>query len=410
MIRILKLEIRRIVKAKSTWLLAAIATGMSLVMALLVVSFVTFHSVDENGSAIKLSGTAAVRASREAQAPYEGYIEAEFLTQVSADFHALYSAYGGEIPNDIYAREIAPVDSFLFIASQMYRDPATFYFMSPHQITPAQAGAFYTQRIVRQEEEDFAHLSGAALEKARALEAKVEKPFYFASWDGWGNAGEYLTFTLFILAMVCAVLAAPAFASGYQTGADNILRCSRHGRRTFANVKIIASIATSFALFMLCMLVYLGTVCVALGTGGLKTSLQMVRPTSPTPLTIGGLVLCTAAAGALSILAITCFTLLISSKSEGSFSSLILSLGMVLLPTFLRLASSVGIVEWLRCLLPSSGVGIGSGIYYELAFYNTYLTLGPLAVWAPWVILLASVVWVAACLVLTKKAYANREA
>lgn len=410
MMRMLKLEVKRIIKSKSTWLLAGIALLISLALALLVISFVTFYAIDADGNPVKLSGTAAIQAMRAQQAQYEGLVEPEFLAELNAQFHEIYDEYNGEIPDDVYAREIAPIDTFLYMASFVYRDPDTYYFMAPHQITPEQAGAFYEQRIVKQEEEDFANLNENALAQARALEQQVQKPFYFAPHSGWGNGGEYLTYAIFILAMICSVLAAPVFSSEYQTGSDNILRCTRYGRRKLAVVKLLSTIGLSLVLFALCLAVYLGVTCALLGTEGFKASLQVMRTTSPVPLTLGGLLLCAVAAGGLSMLAVVCFTLLVSSKSRSPLTVLIVSLAVVLLPTFLRFGDTIGIINWLRCLLPSGGVGLGNGVYYELYAYNTYLSAGRVSVWAPWIIVAAGAVWVLLGFGLTVRSYRKHEA
>lgn len=410
MMRILKLEVKRIVKSKSTWMLASVALLMSLALALLVISFESFHAVDASGNPVKLMGTAAIQAMRTQQAPYEGPVEAEFLAELNMRFHDLYDEYNGEIPNDVYALEVAPIEPFLFMASFVYRDPDTYYFMSPHQITPEQAGAFYEQRLVMQAEEDFAKLNENALGQARALEQQVQKPFYFASYSGWGSGGEYLTYTIFILAMICAVLAAPAFSSEYQTGSDNILRCTRYGRRKLAVAKLLSTIGLSLVLFVLCVAVYLGVTCALLGTEGFRASLQIMRTTSPLPLTIGGLLLLTVAAGGLSVICVSCFALLVSSKSRKPLTALIVSLAVVLLPTFLRFGDTLSIVNWLRCLLPSSGVGLGNGIYYELSAYNTYLPAGPVSVWAPWAIVVCGVLWVLLSFGLAVRSYRKHEA
>lgn len=50
---------------------------------------------------------------------------------------------------------------------------------------------------------------------------------------------------IFLLAILCAVIVAPVFSTEYQTGADDIIRCTKNGRMRLATVKIASAVHPS---------------------------------------------------------------------------------------------------------------------------------------------------------------------
>ena len=65
----------------------------------------------------------------------------------------------------------------------------------------------------------------------------MEKPFQYYSGIG-SNAMDYQVLLIYLITILCVVIASPIFSSDYQTGADDILRCTKHGRGKMAGRKI----------------------------------------------------------------------------------------------------------------------------------------------------------------------------
>ena len=81
----------------------------------------------------------------------------------------------------------------------------------------------------------------SAQKKATAMYDEVEKPFQYYSGIS-SNSMDYQILLIYIITILCVVIAAPVFTSDYQTGADDILRCTKHGRRRMAVCKILSAL------------------------------------------------------------------------------------------------------------------------------------------------------------------------
>lgn len=67
--------------------------------------------------------------------------------------------------------------------------------------------------------------------------AKVKMPFAF--YPGYStNAYDYQMLTIFLLVLLCVIIAAPIYSAEYQTHADDILRCAKYGKGKLAVIKL----------------------------------------------------------------------------------------------------------------------------------------------------------------------------
>ena len=80
----------------------------------------------------------------------------------------------------------------------------------------------------------------------------------------------------FLVLLVCVVIAAPVFSADYQSGADDILRCTRYGRVTLAIAKLFAAFLISTAAFVICTAVHILTADSLFGWECTRTSVQMM--------------------------------------------------------------------------------------------------------------------------------------
>ena len=114
-------------------------------------------------------------------------------------------------------------------------------------------------------------------------------------------------------------------------------------------------------------------------------------------------------AGFLSVLAMTAFTLWLSARMRSGVAVLAVTLAVAMTPTFLIVLlreSAVG--DWLRLLLPSGGLGLGTGMFVDIQV-GKFLTIGSLAIWTPFVMLAAPVIEAPVFALLAQRAYVRRE-
>ena len=75
--RLLCLELKRLVKTRSTWMLLAAALILSAVLAYFPISFVTSYKTDARGNMVKLTGIEAIQNKKEQEQAIAGLITEE---------------------------------------------------------------------------------------------------------------------------------------------------------------------------------------------------------------------------------------------------------------------------------------------------------------------------------------------
>lgn len=211
--------------------------------------------------------------------------------------------------------------------------------------------------------------------------------------------------------MLCTVIAAPISSAEYQSGSDDILRCTKHGRGRLAVVKLLSAILLNTGIFAICITVFILISYAAFGWDSLKTTLQMaLTAISFVPLTVGEASKLIVFAGLLTFLATVCFTLFLSTKFTNSITVLGLALGGCLLPTILLFAGSGSNIEnWNRLCLPSGGIGLKNCFFYELVDSN-FLSLGSMKIWTPYIIPVAAAIEIVLFFILAVRSYSRHEA
>ena len=122
---------------------------------------------------------------------------------------------------------------------------------------------------------------------------------------------DYQTIYIFLLAILCAVIVAPIFSTEYQTGADDIIRCTKNGRKKLAVVKIVSACLITGILYLVCGVVWIVVTNSLFGWEGTKTSMQVIfSATSLLPYNIGQLQWANMLGGCLLFLSTICFILI----------------------------------------------------------------------------------------------------
>ena len=137
----------------------------------------------------------------------------------------------------------------------------------------------------------------------------------------------YQNIMVFLVLLFSVVIAASVFSAYYQSGADDILRCTRHGRVALGVAKLLAALCISGTAFVICAAAHILVANSLFGWECTQTSIQMMYSiVTLTDINIGGLQFLFAAAGLLSVLASVSFTLFLSSRCKSTVASLVSSL------------------------------------------------------------------------------------
>lgn len=408
-----KLELKRLMKTRSTWILMAAALLVTLIFWCINVFGAYYYSNDGKS----YHGLDAMEMRRIIAESAEGEWTSERIHDVFAQIDEVSTDFGVAVEgetNDNYGIVTGDNGAAASIAgytSTFLRSiPQVFDVQYTSEITPEMAEQYYAQRKAYIEEAMTLNYGPAAAEAALRLDENTAEPFYYEFGFGTGSdIASTLPVSLFAVAIVCSIICAPVFASDYSTGADDIQRCARYGCKRLGKAKLLAAMTLSTALYIICAAVFVALTLAVYGDD--KTSAQLALDALVLiDIDMNGVLVLTLVAGFLSVLAMTAFTLYLSARMRSSVAVLAIALAVAMAPTFLVILLREGALgDWLRLLLPSGGLGLGTGMIVDIQV-GKFLTLGPLAVWTPFAALAVPALEAPVFTLLARRAYVRHEA
>ena len=390
--RLMKLELKRVLKTRLTLILLTLSLVLSLVMAYIPITYSYVNLLDENGNSEKLQGLDAIRYEKAVQSGTAGVVTPQKVRQAVEAYQSCMTKYGvqyaNQLPDGVYNREILPYFPLLHGIREAFADPDTGIAPSTLDIDLEEVNHFYDvcearlSSLMRLEQNDHP----AAQEAAKRLYSRVETPYQL--YPGYStDAMDYQLLLSFLIVLFCAVITAPIFTSDYQTGADDIYRCTKYGRGKFALTKLLSALLICGTAFSFCAAVYLLVSNSLYGWECTKTSIQMLYSIVNLPnQNLGQLQWVCAGGYLLCLLATVSFTLFLSSRLRNVVASLSVSLVCCILPVIVYMALPSGIGQWIYPILPAGGVALQTSFLYALvdfAFWN----VGNIAIWIPHVML-----------------------
>lgn len=409
--RLYKEEMKRILRSRSTLLFLAAAFLLSVFMAWVPVTFERY-TYEEDGREITIEGREALAIKKKLQAPAAGEVTPEKVA-LGLEYYqknlTLYGDFYGDFPQNVWNSEILPYSKLVTRLHEVMADSESGLAPDYLEITKEDALTFYEH--CRSHLPDLMRLeqkkNRTAQEIAGRMYEKVEMPFYF--YPGYGtNMAEYESIYLFLLMFLCILITAPLFCCEYQTGADDILRSTKHGRRSLVLVKMLSALSISTATFVLCMTVFQIISNSLFGWECRKTSMQILfSAASLLSLNVGEMQDLVMLAGFISMLGSVCFVLFLSAASKNTTIATGLTIAFGIGPSVFYMMVGSNAASYLRVVLPSGGLGGNNAFLYALADFE-FLRLGPLTVWTPWLLLIVPVVEIPLFLWLTARSYYRR--
>ena len=112
--RLMKLELKQVLKTRMTVILLIFSLVLSLVMAYIPVTFSSVTFQDENGNLETLKGMDAIRYEKALQSDIAGTVTPQKMRRALETYQACmtrYDArYASQLPAEVYAREILPYE------------------------------------------------------------------------------------------------------------------------------------------------------------------------------------------------------------------------------------------------------------------------------------------------------------
>ena len=336
---------------------------------------------------LSLRGLEAIEYQQEIYADVEGYVTPELITEFSRLNEALYAEYGlsSNMPPEVYDEWISREPILSAVSSVSY--------------SGYEAEDYYEAR------KDILRRSASVI--SESLDTGAEEPFYWEYGFGSGEYGYCWTICLFVICLICVIIASPAFSQDYATDADSIQRCTKLGREQLAKVKMGSVFAFCTSLYFVCAVIFCGILLLTLGPDSSAVQFKLGWGALTGMNMNEALALCTLS-GLLTMLASISLTMWVSSMQPNTVMVLVISAAALALPMFADHYLDYPVSDWIRLLLPGGGTGLQNSMYYELPDFK-FLTVGSLAIWTPFVMLAAPVIETPVFALLAKRAYVRHE-
>ena len=410
--RIFILEMRKILRTRITWILLLVALLFSALMAYLPVTFEGVSCRGDSGERIELSGLAAVRYMKEEGAEISGEVTTEKITQAVQEYQSALKEYGVtdsfELPEDVYYDRLMIYQPFVHGVREVFSDEKTGMAPGFLDLSLDEVGTFYEKAPVRLA--NLMRMEGSSqkdIDKAQVMYEKVKKPFQY--YEGVsGNSMDYQVLYIFLLTVFCAVIVSPVFSMDYQTGADDILRCTKYGRLRLAVIKILAALLITGVTFLLCGVVWILMTNTLFGWESTKTSMQMIFSVSSLPaLTVGELEWVNLLGSFLLFLSLMSLILFLSSRIRNAAVALAAAMFFCILPILSYVGAPKIIGNWLQCLLPGGSIGLNNSLMYAMTELD-FMHLGGLSVWNVHLMFIVAAIWIPVLLIGTVWSYCRR--
>ena len=405
--RLYYLEMKRLIRTKSVWILMIAMVVLAAVMAYVPVTFIRAYKTDA-GNVQAVTGVQAGKISKETRKDMEGEVTEEKIRQAIRVLNEMYQEYGSsfmeEVSADVYAEKIYPIMPVLNVIEQvLVPDGKNLYNMETFDVKEEDAATIYEK--YREEIQGLSQ-NPELVKEMQKISGSVKTPFTYESGMTLETV-DYYTIYLFLVMFAFIVIASPVYAAEYQTGADDVIRCTKNGRVRIAVTKILVTFTLAVATFVASSLTFVAVLYILYGGSGFGTSIQMGYVFYLPALTIGSMLKLQIAGGVLFTLATVSFVLFLSSKCKNVQTALISAFGIAILPMILNMAGNNNVLNIMRCILPTGGFGLINGLQSELMARNFALVAGHY-IWLPYILLVAAAVAVPVFVGLTIVSYCRR--
>ena len=372
-----RLELKRVCKTRMTAILLAIALVLAVVMAYLPVTFIGWTELDASGNEVRYTGLKAIRKRQEQQV--SGTITPDVMQEALEAYQRVYRQHDAssinDIPVEVFYKELARYQPLVNNAKEAFADPKTGMAPGVMGLTAEDMQNFYSQLPKRLESVIWLEQSGKpGYEQAQAIAQKkfdaVQKPFTY-SFGVSSDAMDYQTLLSLLLTLLCAVIAAPVFASDAQTGAQDIQLCTKNGGLRLAAAKLAAAFSITGAAYLLCGVVWILVTNALFGWESTQTSVQwLFSVTSLLPYTVGQMEWVMLVANFLIFFAEVAFVLMASVWAKNNLTALSVALISVVAPLIVYMVVPGSFGEWLSTLIPAGGIGLSNALLYKMISFD----------------------------------------
>lgn len=358
--KLLKLELKHLFKTKLAFLTIILAILIAIALSSLV-KYMSSASEPDYYSNSK-----------------EMVLSEENMTKVYDDYKAVYDKYSGKIPEEI-EKQFKPYGYIIYnifpsLSVNKGQKDIDYYNYMGSSLLKKNITSFYD----RWKDQAKEAITNKYKENTKAYNLaikeleKVQIPFHMKEFSGHMATLDYLVVNIFVIMFLCALLDSKVFSSNYRNKTDVVYRTTVNGRKTLGIVKLLSIFIFSAIIYLINLITYTIINFVLFGIKGWDIQLQLLDRTGSTffaPVTFKSVYIAMAIMGLFATIAFSAIIAFVSSKSEGSNSSFIISVLLMLLPLFIAGINSIpNFVHFLVDILPTNvytlSTGIATGLNY----------------------------------------------
>jgi len=340
MFALYKFELRKIISRKIVWI-----TGGVLLIGLLIWGIVSaVLPVNREYSVSSLNGYEANRAERESAEQISGRV----IDQALIDEMRL--AYEDFIFNGNYKGALPYLDVYNFIGTTLRTQASV-------EILECDSEAFY-ERLNAQLEAS----TTSGLTESIAFDKSI---VYHGYYDGWRQIADMMKFIACMEIMFIAICLSTVFTVEHTRKTDQIILCTRLGKKKLYAAKILAGLTVGIGFTLLLSLLMFGVVAFLYGFDGYNTILQFIL-LRPFNLTVEQAALILVALSFAGAALVSLFTMMLSELTKNSVATIGTITGVMLVTMFImEMPANLKLLSEIWYLLPSNLVSLNGAFRYS---------------------------------------------
>ena len=335
MFTLYKFELRKIINRKILWI-----TGGILLMALLLWGLASaVLPQSREYSTVSLSGLEMNRAEREAAEQIAGRkIEQKLLDEMQP-------AYEEFIVDGDYKKALPYLDIYNFIGTVLETNASA-------EILNCDSDTFYAMLNTK--------LEANALAGREENISYNEQLFYQGYFDGWRQMASIMKVLACMEIMFIAICLSTVFTVEHTRKTDQIILCSRFGKKRLYFAKLMAGLTVGIAFTLILSLLML------YGFDGYNTILQFVLM-RPFNLTLGQAVMILIGLSFAGAILVSVFTMALSELTKNSVGTIGIIAGILILTMFImEMPANLKILSEIWYMLPSNLVSLNGAFRYSM--------------------------------------------
>ena len=339
MFTLYKFELRKIINRKILWI-----TGGILLMALLLWGLASaVLPQSREYSTVSLSGLEMNRAEREAAEQIAGRkIEQKLLDEMQP-------AYEEFIVDGDYKKALPYLDIYNFIGTVLETNASA-------EILNCDSDTFYAMLNTK--------LEANALAGREENISYNEQLFYQGYFDGWRQMASMMKVLACMEIMFIAICLSTVFTVEHTRKTDQIILCSRFGKKRLYFAKLMAGLTVGIAFTLILSLLMFGIIAFLYGFDGYNTILQFVLM-RPFNLTLGQAVMILIGLSFAGAILVSVFTMALSELTKNSVGTIGIIAGILILTMFImEMPANLKILSEIWYMLPSNLVSLNGAFRY----------------------------------------------